>query len=363
MSSSREDIPEFRQAITQDEEGRPQLATIPVPELVPGTILIKPTVVALNPSDCKMGAAFPTPGAVVGCDFAGTVVGIAHDTATDLVLGDPVYGVSNGSDPGNPENGAFATYLRAPAEWVMRLTSGNDATTLERAATLGTALATCTLSFWGTETLNLAGTPEKPTQTPLPVLVYGGSTATGTIAIQLLRQSGLNPIATCSPRNFDLVRASGASAVFDYADPNTAMAIKKHTGDRLKHVLDCISDPRSVDVCYAAMARVGGWYTSLELVPDELLARRRAVKPSFVMAYELSGQGIRLPGLYGKPADPAKLKLGEHFFPMYERMFNGGKLRTHPTQRLKDGLEGVLEGLALLKSGSMSGKKLVVFLE
>lgn len=46
------------------------------------------------------------------------------------------------------------------------------------------------------------------------MLVYGGSTATGTIATQLLELSGYDPIATCSPRNFDLVRSRGASAVF-----------------------------------------------------------------------------------------------------------------------------------------------------
>ena len=76
--------------------------------------------------------------------------------------------------------------------------------------------------------------------------MYGGSTATGTIAIQLLRLSGLDPIRTCSSHNFALVRSRGAGTVFDYSDPDTPAAIKKHTGGQLKHDLDCISDAQSV---------------------------------------------------------------------------------------------------------------------
>ncbi|RYP08469.1 hypothetical protein DL764_001895 [Monosporascus ibericus] len=354
-------IPSTRRAITEDADGKGKIVNIPVPDLIPGTVLIKTKAVALNPGDYKIGAAFPAPGAVVGHDFAGTIVAIANGTETDLRPGDMVCGVSNGSDPGTPENGAFASYLRTFAPQVMRLASTSN-TSIEQAATLGLALATCTLVFWGADALDLPATPEQPAQTRQPILVYGGSTATGTIAIQLLRLSGFEPIATCSPRNFDLARARGATAVFDYADPATPAAIKKHTGDRLKYVLDCISDEHSVDMCYAAMARVGGRYTSLEVVPDELLAKRRAIKASFVMAFEISGYGTHFPGSYAKPADLSKRELGVRFFPMYQRLLSEGKLRTHPTQRLEDGLESVLDGLALLKSGSVSGKKLVVFL-
>ena len=110
----------------------------------------------------------------------------------------------------------------------------------EQAATLGTALATCTLAFWSTDALPLLpATPEQPAEQPLSVLVYGGSTATGSIAIQLLRLSGLDPIATCSPHNFPLVRSRGASAVFDYTDLNIPSAIKKLTGGQLKYFGGC----------------------------------------------------------------------------------------------------------------------------
>ena len=355
-------IPSKRRAIIQDAEGKPELAEISIPELTPGTVLVKTLAVTLDPSDYKMGAAFPTPGAVIGSNFAGTVVAIASDTDTDLVPGDTVAGGSHGSNPGNLENGSFATYIRAPASLTMRLTPAADLAP-EQAATLATALATCTLALWSTDALALLpSTPERPSEKPLPVLVYGGSTATGTIAIQLLRLSGLDPITTCSPHNFALVRSRGAGAMFDYSDPDTPAKIKKHTGGQLKHVLDCISDVQSVEACFGAMARVGGRYVSLELVPDEILGRRRAVRARLVMAFEILGEAVELPGGYGKPADPAKKDLGVRSFAMFERLLNEGKLVPHPTQRVEGGLEGIAGGLQLLNSGSLSGKKLSLIL-
>lgn len=53
--------------------------------------------------------------------------------------------------------------------------------TFEDAATMGAAVTTVGQALY----LNLKlPTPEKPAARPFPVLIYGGSTATGTLAIQ-----------------------------------------------------------------------------------------------------------------------------------------------------------------------------------
>ena len=72
------------------------------------------------------------------------------------------------------------------------------------------------------------------------------------------------------------------------------------------------------------MARVGGRYVSLELVPDEMLAKRRAVHARLVMAFEILGEEVKLPGGYGKPADPEKRELGVRLFSMFQRLLNEG---------------------------------------
>jgi NADPH:quinone reductase-like Zn-dependent oxidoreductase len=211
-------LPESQRAIIQDENGRPKLATnIALPTLLPGTVLVKTEAVALNPSDNKMGVAFPSPGAIIGMDFSGTVIAVHPQLHTTVALGERVCGIVHGSHPTDRAAGAFAQYIRARPELLLRVPPNLP---IEQAATFGTGLSTNLLSLWHPAALALGATPEKPAEKSFPVLVHGGSTATGTLAIQLLRLSGLEPIVTCSPHNFDLVRGYGASAVFDYARPS-----------------------------------------------------------------------------------------------------------------------------------------------
>ncbi len=181
-------LPLSQTAIVQDEAGSPAIVQdVALPPPQRNTILVKTEAVALNPSDFKMGAKFPTPGAIVGMDFAGTIISMdveAAEARPDLKTGDRVCGAIHGSNPAGPENGAFAQYLRAPAGLVLKVP---DHMKLAEAASLGTALATSALALW--DGLSLAASPEKPAEKPHDVLVYGGSTSSGTMAIQLLKLS------------------------------------------------------------------------------------------------------------------------------------------------------------------------------
>ncbi|KAK1714905.1 hypothetical protein BDP67DRAFT_618078 [Colletotrichum lupini] len=99
---------------------------------------------------------------------------------------------------------------------------------------------------------------------PAYVLIYGASTATVTIAMQMLKLSGLDPIAICSPKNFDLAKRNQAVEVFDRNDKELAKKIKTYTKGNLKYALDCITTVESTAFCYAAIGRGGGKYVSLD---------------------------------------------------------------------------------------------------
>jgi hypothetical protein len=71
-----------------------------------------------------MGAALPSPGAIIGNNFAGTVVRIHPDTTTEIHVGDVVCGTVHGSNPLDPTTGAFAQYIRASVELVFRVPKG-----------------------------------------------------------------------------------------------------------------------------------------------------------------------------------------------------------------------------------------------
>lgn len=352
-------LPKSQLAIVQDEHGAPNLSNgIPLPVLKPGTVIVKTVAIALNPSDYKMGANFPTPGAVVGMDFSGIVTAIHPATETDLKVDDRVCGMVQGSNPGDPTNGAFAQYIRARPELLLRVP---HPLLMEQAATLGVGLMTNIMALWDPTALGLEATPECPTEKRFPVLVYGGSTATGTLAIQLLQLSGLDPVVTCSPRNFDLVRGRGSIGEVDYVRPDVVNEIRRLTGSKLKYALDCITEPASIAHCYAAIGRTGGRYTSLEMVPDELRTRR-AVRAKVVLAYEALGEDVPLSRGYESRGDPEKFAFAAKFFPMFQRLLDEGTLKAHPVELFGTGLSSILQGLQSLKSGSVSGKKLVVTL-
>ncbi|KAI0019238.1 hypothetical protein F4780DRAFT_455381 [Xylariomycetidae sp. FL0641] len=98
-----------QRVIAQDASGRARLLErTPLPELLPGTVLIKTAAVALNPSDNKLGAAFPTEGAVVGMDYAGTVCEVTEGHGTSLQVGDAVFGAVFGSNPADEKKHALA---------------------------------------------------------------------------------------------------------------------------------------------------------------------------------------------------------------------------------------------------------------
>jgi NADPH:quinone reductase-like Zn-dependent oxidoreductase len=118
----------------------------------------------------------------------------------------------------------------------------------EEAASLGTGIGSVGLALY--HILGVPGYPTSPAPEPKNVLVYGGSTANGTIALQLLKLSGLNPITTCSPANFELVKSYGAAKAFDYRSPDYIKDIKAYTKNELKFVLDCVPEPETMEFCY-----------------------------------------------------------------------------------------------------------------
>lgn len=59
-----------------------------------------------------------------------------------------------------------------------------DGMTFEEAATLGTGIGTMGLALY--HNLQVPGYPDRPAEVKKTVLVYGGSTASGTLALQLL---------------------------------------------------------------------------------------------------------------------------------------------------------------------------------
>lgn len=158
---------------------------LPMPDVPPDHVLIKVAAVAVNHCDYKMPARVHSPGAVDGCDFSGSVVLVGDEVAATpggLRIGDRVAGAQMASQARRPWSGAFTEYISEKPVNLWRLPEHYS---WEEAASIGCAVASSVgMALWWE--MKLPGTPEEPTQNRKFVLVYGGSTASGTFAIQLL---------------------------------------------------------------------------------------------------------------------------------------------------------------------------------
>ncbi|KAJ5390774.1 Protein TOXD [Penicillium cataractarum] len=319
-----------------------------IPTLRDDYILVKNVSVGLNPTDWKHVAYLAPPGVLVGCDYAGVVEAVGKDVKKPFKKGDRVFGFVHGGNAVQPEDGAFAEYIVAKGDLQTKIP---DNLSFQEAATLGVGIVTVGQGLY--QSLKLA-LPTEPIKDSTPILIYGGSTATGTLAIQFAKLSGYKVLTTCSPHNFDLVRSLGADAVFDYKDPQSAAEIRKQTDNNLKLVFDCISLEPSAKFCEAAISTDGGEYSSLLNVK----ADRENVNSRFTLGYTAVGEAFKF-GDIPFPAKPEDKAHAEKFVAIAESVLAQGKVKVHPPKVGKDGLKGVLEGLQLLKEDKVSGEKLV----
>jgi NADPH:quinone reductase-like Zn-dependent oxidoreductase len=195
-------------------------------------------------------------GCTVGCDYAGTVVQVGPKVTKDFKVGDRIAGFTHGVNSVEKEDGCFAEYAVAKGDVQCKLP---DNISDEEASTLGVGVTTVGQALYQSLGLTLPG-GEKANE---PLLIYGGSTATGSLAIQFAVLSGCKVITTCSPRNFPFVKALGAAEAFDYNDPDVAKKIREYTGDKLTKVFDCISEGASPKISSEAISSKGGKVTYL----------------------------------------------------------------------------------------------------
>jgi NADPH:quinone reductase-like Zn-dependent oxidoreductase len=159
--------------------------------------IVRTSTIAINPADAKMLDFSAAPGAIHGYDFAGTVVALGADALASgrLAVGDRVAGFVHGMNSLKPDIGAFAQYVGAYADILLRIPKNMRS---EDAATLGVGLGTAALGLFRelrvpASVKQLRQAAKRPVdhdsrpQAGKFVLVVGGSTATGTRALQLLK--------------------------------------------------------------------------------------------------------------------------------------------------------------------------------
>lgn len=182
-----------------------EIADIPRPEPGPGEIRIRVHASTVSRTDCGMLRGYPwfarlaiglfrPKSTVLGLDFAGTV-DAAGPGATRFRPGDRVFGLSP------DRHGAHAEYLCLPEDGPVDLIP--EGIEFDRAVICEGA--------WYAQT-NLAAFGLGPGRS---ILIYGGSGAIGSAAVQLAKAAGAEVTAVVQSRHLALAAALGADHVVD----------------------------------------------------------------------------------------------------------------------------------------------------
>jgi NADPH:quinone reductase-like Zn-dependent oxidoreductase len=193
-----------------------EMIDAPVPSYRSWEVLVEVQAASINPVDYKIiqGAFFIIDFLLTrrpGFDFSGKVLAVGKD-CTSIKVGDTVHGMT-----WVHKTGSLAEYLAIDESAINVIP---DAITAQEAAALPLVAHTSYSSL-----VTMGGLRKGSNQR---VLVLGGSSATGMMALQLAKAYGAAHIAsTCSPRNDELVKSLGADETVNYREDDVFDVMRK----------------------------------------------------------------------------------------------------------------------------------------
>ncbi|WP_344063383.1 NAD(P)H-quinone oxidoreductase [Nostocoides vanveenii] len=291
-------------AITIPEPGGPEalvLADVPTPEPGPGEVRIRVVAAGVNRADVMQRRGFypPPPGAspYPGLEVSGVVDALGAGV-TQWSAGDQVCALLTG--------GGYAENVIAPAAQCLPIPTGVSVTD---AAALPEVACTVWSNVFMTANLTAGEV----------LLVHGGSSGIGTMAIQLGREAGARVAVTASSRTkLDVCRDLGAEILIDYRTEDFVERVRAATnGHGADVILDNMGakylarnlDALALDGRLVVIGLQGG--VSAELNLSLLLSKRAAVHAT----------SLRSRPLTQKAAIVAAVR--EHVWPLLE----AGRLR------------------------------------
>ncbi|KAI1615910.1 hypothetical protein EDD36DRAFT_492499 [Exophiala viscosa] len=228
-----------------------------------------------------------------------------------------------------------------------------DQLTYEESATLALGAITVGQGLYQKSLkLNL---PTDPIRTKEHVLIYGGGTATGGLAIQFARLSGYSVITICSGEDSERLKLLGAEECFDYRDPNVADKVRRLTGNNLQYAWDTVAIESSAKICANALSTYPGTQYG---ATNPIKSPRSDVQSSSIVMYTMFGESFSF-GAQEFARSTEDFEFAKMFMGLTEKLLREDKIKTHPGVLKEHGLAGVLEGLDELKAGKVRSGKLV----
>lgn len=260
-------IPEVMDAIGFDTPGGPEVLHVQhtdTPKVGPEDVLIKVAFAGVNRPDCIQRAGhYPAPpGAspILGLEVAGEVVAAGGDVPREMI-GARIAALTPG--------GGYAEYCTAPWQHCLPVPD-------EMGFRMAAALPETLFTVWhNVFERGMARDGER-------LLVHGGTSGIGTMAIMLAKAFEIEVIVTCGDEEkCEAARSIGADLAINYKEQDFVEAINAHTGGAgVDIVLDMVSGdyvPRNLqclaeDGRHVTIAVLGG--AKAELFMPMVMMRR-----------------------------------------------------------------------------------------
>lgn len=382
------------QYLTASTEGEPKryfnvkggeidLETFHVPD---NQLLVQVKAWALNPVDWKLAAyKLSKDGVVPGNDLSGTVVKVGRDvndpTNVGCVdkpfnVGDDVAAlVPGGIYPDTKAPGAFSGYvlvddfatfnfgkngLGIAADRDGEIPSGKMKS-FEGAASMPLSLCTAATVLSNSFELGGEGRINSEGQN---LLIWGGSTIVGVMAIQIARHLyKMNVIAVASKKHHSFLQMLGATATYDYNTENVAETIKAEH-NYIEYGFDAVSQKDTFQNVYDIVANDAIITNLLGLGEKDLKTQAgKTVTVHDVNVYEIFGKDIYFGPNPIKSAEGVRLDFD--FFRRHRltKDFVRNQL-IHPKLRVINDnhsfLKSIETGLDLFKDNKISCEKVVI---
>ncbi len=298
---------------------------LPIPEPGPGEVRVRVEACGLNPVDAKIiywkrAAADMTADWVSGLDVAG-VIDALGPAVDGWRPGDRVLYHGNMFRP----HGGFAEYALQEA-----------ATLVPCPAVPAAEAAAVPCAAW---TAYRCLVDKLNVQAGQSLLVIGGAGGVGNFVLQLARYFGMHPIiATCSPRNFDLVHRLGATDVLDYHEGQVARRVQALTGGHgVEKAIDTVGYDNDLDAA-EALAFEGSLVEIVDVV------RPHAYRDAFGRGLSFHQFSLGAAHRNGPAAQARLVAVGRTVAALQE----GGAIRPHissvvPLEQVGDALVAMLQ--------------------
>ncbi|GMM36892.1 hypothetical protein DASC09_042170 [Saccharomycopsis crataegensis] len=331
-------------------------------------LLVKINSIALNPIDWKRNNVWGGKGNIIGTDASGEVVAVG-DGVTGFKPGDSVSSFAHGGYKEDPTRGVFQEYAIVDPCLTIKyheklinsdsLNGPAKITTYEGAASINLALVTVGLSMYN----SFNASYDKSNQAGKYLLVWGGATTTGFIAIQVARKIfGLRVLAVASKKHHEVLQSVGAEACFDYHDEDVIAKIVAHGGDNIVYGYDTVSSDETLNSTYKCLSTKKPAICENLLNKDEsnILEenRRENVTVTHTLSFLAGGETLHLGGITIKPPPDLAEKHLE-YWNIIQKYIVDGTIKHAPLKVLPNGLNSVDVGLSLLRNNKVSLEKLI----